>query len=221
MAFTRNEANGGDDVNNALERKKDLKEEIKNLKGAKEKLQELKALSDQAEGGDKEARLKLRTALRETSPEIVARCSDFARRGQRILAETMAVGEPLMEEAISRRLDLLRAEGAGEDPTPLEVLLTERIVSAWLVVEVLEALLNAQLKTGEGNPRTPPSYLKFIIGWLESYQRRYLAAIKALAQVRRLQSGMPSSQTNVQINLASSGLSPRGPRKRAEPEEDA
>ena len=137
------------------------------------------------------------------------------------MAETMAAGDPLLEEAILRRLDLLRAEIAGPEPTPLEVLLTERIISAWLVVEVLETLLNAQLKTGKGNPRTPPSYLKFIIGWLESYHRRYLAAIKALAQVRRLQSGMPSSQTNVQINLASSGLSPRGARKREEPEKDA
>jgi hypothetical protein len=106
-----------------------------------------------------------------------------------------------MEEAILRRLDLLRAEIAGPDPTPLEVLLTERIISAWLVIEVLEALLNAQLKTGEGNPRTPPSYLKFIIGWLESYHRRYLASIRELARVRKLQSGIPNAQTNVQINL--------------------
>jgi hypothetical protein len=209
MAFTRNEANGGDDVSNALERKKEPKEEIKNLKDTKEKLEELKALSDQAEGGDKEARLKLRTVLRESSPEIVAKCSDFARRGQRILAETMAVGEPLMEEAISRRLDLLRAEVGGEDPTPLEVLLTERIVSAWLVVEVLEALLNAQLKRGEGAPRTPPSYLKFIIGWLESYHRRYLCAIRELARVRKLQSGTPDVQTNnVQINLGAASTRP-------------
>ena len=109
-----------------------------------------------------------------------------------------------MEEAILRRLDLLRTEVAGENPTPLEVLLTERIVSSWLVVEVLEALLSAQLKTGEGNPRTPPSYLKFIIGWLESYHRRYLASIRELARVRRLQSNTPSVQVNTQINLTGS-----------------
>jgi hypothetical protein len=114
-------------------------------------------LGDRAKDGDNKARRELRRVLRESSPEIVARCSDFARRGQWVLAETMAAGDPLMEEAILRRLDLLRAEVAGEDPTPLEVLLTERIVSAWLVVEVLEALLNAQLKTGEviREPRPP------------------------------------------------------------------
>ena len=143
--------------------------------------------------------------MRESSPEVVARCSDFAKRGQAILAETMAAGDPLMEEAILARLDLMRAEVAGENPTPLEVLLTERIVSAWLVVEVLEALLNAQLSRGEGAPRTPPpSYLKFIIGWLESYHRRYLASIRELARVRRLQSNTPSVQVNTQINLTGS-----------------
>ncbi len=188
----------------------------------KARLAQLQALSERAEDGNKDARRELRKALRESSPEVVARCSDIARRGQLILAETMAAGEPLMEEAILARLDLMRAEVAGENPTPLEVLLTERIVSSWLVVEVLEALLNAQLKRGEGVPRTPPSYLKFVIGWLESYHRRYLAAIKALAQLRRLQSGMPSSQTNVQINLASSGRSSaRESSKWAEPEGDA
>jgi hypothetical protein len=90
----------------------------------KAKLREIQALGYRAKDGDKKARRELRRALRESSPEIVARCSDFGRRGQLILAETMAAGEPLMEEAILRRLDLLRAEIAGPDPTPLEVLLT-------------------------------------------------------------------------------------------------
>jgi len=168
----------------------------------KARLHKLHALSKEAEAGNKEARKELRRVLRESSPEIVTRCSDFARRGQAILAETMAAGEPLMEEAVLRRLDLMRAEVAGEDPTPLEVLLTERIVSLWLVVEVLEALLNAQLKRGKGVPRTSPSYLKFIIGWLESYHRQYLASIRELARVRRLQSNTPGVQVNTQINLS-------------------
>jgi hypothetical protein len=47
----------------------------------------------------------------------------------------------------------VRVEVAGENPTPLEVLLTERVVSSWLVVGVLEARMNAQLKHGEGVPR--------------------------------------------------------------------
>jgi hypothetical protein len=34
-----------------------------------------------------------------------------------------------MEEALSARLELMRAQIAGEDPSPLETLLTERVVS--------------------------------------------------------------------------------------------
>jgi hypothetical protein len=110
-----------------------------------------------------------------------------------------------MEEAIVTRLDLMRTEVAGENPTALEALLTERVVSSWLVVEVLESLMNVQLKRGEGVPRAPTSYLKFIIGWLESAHRRHLCAIRELAQVRKLQSNAPGIQYNTQINVAAAG----------------
>lgn len=167
----------------------------------KARLAEIQALSERAKGGDKEARKELRRVLRASSPEIVARCSDFAKRGQRMVVKTIATGEPVMEEALEARLDLLRAEVAGENPTVLEVMLAERIVSLWLVVEALEALMNAQLQVGPDARRSAPSFLKFIIGWLESYHRRYLASIRELARVRKLQSNTPGIQYNTQINL--------------------
>ena len=167
----------------------------------KAKLHELEDLSEEAEAGDKKARRELRRELRAASSEIVAECSDIAGRGHLVLAETMAAGKPLMQEAILVRLDLMRAEIAGENPTPLEVLLMERVVSSWLVVEVLEALMNAQLKRGEGVPRASISYLKFVIRWLESANHRYLASIRELARVRKLQSSLPNAQTNIQLNL--------------------
>ena len=178
---------------------------LKLSKDVKDRLAELEVLSDKARDGDKEAKVELRQALRESSPEIVARASDFARTGQRVLAETIAGDEPLREEAIVTQLELMRAEVAGENPTPLEALLTERVVSSWLVVEVLEALMNAQLKRGESVPRAPTSYLKFIIGWLESAHRRYLSSIRELARVRKLQNNTPGVQFNTQINLATTG----------------
>ena len=178
---------------------------LKLSKDVKDRLAELEALSDKARDGDKEAMRELRQALRESSPEIVARASDFARTGQRILAETIAAGEPLMEEALVARLELMRAEVAGENPTPLEVLLTERIVSAWLMVEVLEALMNAQLKRSKDVPHAPTSYLKYINGWLESANRRYISSIRELDRVRKLQKNTPGVQFNTQINLATTG----------------
>ena len=167
----------------------------------KVKLRKLEDLSEEAEEGDKGARRELRRELHAASVEIVAECSDIAGRGQLVLAETMAAGKPLMQEAILVRLDLMRAEIADENPSPLEVLLTDRIVSSWLMVEVHEALLKAQMKRGSSVQHCPPSYLKFMIGWLDSNHRSYLSAIRELARVRKLQSGIPNSQTNIQVNL--------------------
>jgi hypothetical protein len=98
-------------------------------------------------------------------------------------------------------MDLMRAEVAGSSPSPLENLLVERICSLWLLIESLELLVSAQLSRDNSEHRVPMSYLRDVWKWQESASRRYLAALKALAQVRRLQSGVQSSQTNVQINL--------------------
>jgi hypothetical protein len=171
-------------------------------KDVKERLQELRALSEKAEAGEKGARNELKEALRESSPEVIARASDIGRRAQHLLIDTAAGGEPLAEYALSARLDMRRADVAGENPTPLEVLLTERVVSCWMLVELFDVLMSAQLaKNTDSNCHIPFSTLKHYLRWQEVANRRYLAAIKALAQVRRLQSGIPSTQTNVQINL--------------------
>jgi len=46
-----------------------------------------------------------------------------------MLVKTLSDCEPLMEEALQARMRHIRAEIAGENPTPLEVLLTERVVA--------------------------------------------------------------------------------------------
>jgi hypothetical protein len=168
----------------------------------KGKLRELQALSDQAKGGDKEARKELRRVLHRSSPEVVARASDLARWGQKVLIPTAAGKDPLMEEALVARLDLMRAEIAGQDASPLELLLTERIVSCWLLVETLEALVSVQLGPHlKPEQRSPMSYLRYVFKWQESATRRFLSAIRELARVRKLQSALPTLQKNIQVNL--------------------
>ncbi len=85
------------------------------------RLAELRALSEKAEAGDKEARKELRLMVRASSPEVIGRASDVGRTAGRTLAHTAAGGDPLTEEALYAKLDTMRAEIAGEDPTPLEV----------------------------------------------------------------------------------------------------
>ena len=84
----------------------------------REHLKELRGLSDRAEAGDAEARRELRKALHESSPEVVAQAADFARRGQKVLVSSAAGKDPLVEEALLARLDLMRVEISGEAPHP-------------------------------------------------------------------------------------------------------
>lgn len=172
---------------------------------AREQLAELRDLSDKAEAGDKEARQELRRVLKTSGLEVIDEASNFARAGQRVVAETVAAGEPLKEEAILVRMEHMRNEIAGESPTPLEVLLTERIVSLWLLSETLDMLTaNSQFNRRiDASKRLPQSYMRYLFKQQESIHRRYLSAIRELARVRKLQSGTPGIQVNTQINYSS------------------
>jgi len=135
----------------------------------RESLEELRALSRKAEGGGAEgaeARTELRRKLLEASPAVIARASDIGRKSQHLLIGAASGGDPLTELALSGRLDMMREEIAGEKPTPLEVLLTERVVSCWLLVELFERLMAAQFskETPKENPvtdRTLRHYLRW------------------------------------------------------------
>jgi hypothetical protein len=170
---------------------------------ARGRLTELRALSEKVEAGDKEARKELRRLLRVSSPEVIAEASGIARRAEWMLVKTISAGKPLKEEALQERMHQMRSEIAGENPTPLEVLLTERVVAGWLLVEVLEGLIAAQyqrdVKAVKAH-RVPPTHVIQQSRILESATRRYLAAIRELARVRKLQAGTPV-QVNTQVNV--------------------
>jgi hypothetical protein len=170
---------------------------------AKAKLEDLRVLSERAEDGDREARRELRAAVRASAPEVVACASDVGRRAQRMLVRTAAAGDPLIEEALEAKLDLMRYEIAGENPTPLEVLLTERVVSCWMLVELLEVLTSAQLRRGEAVKRVPVSYLLQMVRWQESANRRFLAAVRELAGGRKpIRPGVQIDAVEQQANVA-------------------
>jgi hypothetical protein len=123
---------------------------------ARARLTELRALSEKAEAGDKEARKELRRLLRASSPEVIAEASgEDARRAEWMLVKTISAGRPLMEEALQERMHQMRAEIAGENSTPLEQLLAERVVAGWLLVEVLEGLIAAQYQRDVTAHRVP------------------------------------------------------------------
>jgi hypothetical protein len=158
----------------------------------RERIYELQELSDKAQD-DEGARQELRRRLAQDAPEVVARCSDSARSYRRLLAKRSSAGSSLVEEAISERARRMALELAGENPTPLEVLLSERVASLWVLVELQEALLAAWYH--KANAVSPAVVLQ-MARLQESSNRRYLGAIKTLAQVQKLQ-----GPSRVQVNI--------------------
>jgi hypothetical protein len=167
--------------------------------GVRERIGELQAFSDKAEGGDEEARKELRRAVRESGPEVIARCSDITRTYRKNLAKTASGGVPYVEEALVRRAELVAEEVAGEKAPPLESLLAERVASLWALTELQEALLAGYY--GGLSKDLSPAFLIQMSKLQESTNRRYMNAIKTLAQVRKLQAGTPSLNLT-QINVS-------------------
>jgi hypothetical protein len=171
----------------------------------RESLEELRALSRKAQGGGAEgaeARKELRHKLREASPAVIARASDIGRKSQHLLIKTASGEDLLTELALSGRLDMMRKEVAGENPTPLEVLLTERVVSCWLLVELFERLMAAHLsKETPKEKRLPERTLRHYLSWQEDANSRFLAAVRELARLRKLEATAPPVQVNTQVNV--------------------
>ena len=128
--------------------------------------------------------------MQESSPVVVARCSDFARTYRRLVTRTAAAGDPLIEDAVMTRAERMRFEIAGENASALELLLTDKIVTRSPLSELHESLTTAQLS--RDNIDRPPC-TRFLhpqmVKWQESVNRRYLAAIRELARVRKLRAG--------------------------------
>lgn len=173
----------------------------------KEALRHLRELSSKAEGGDKEARGELRRALDEASPEIISQAAGLSRRAEQPLVKFIAAGDPLTEEALSRHLENMRREIAGQHATALEILLSERITACWLSVQAMDALIGANIyQRSEGKEQGQVSFslafYRWAFQWQEQTHRRYLSSIRELARVRKLQSNTPAVQVNTQINVS-------------------
>src|SRR5262245_40894727 len=104
---------------------------------------ELLALMDRAQTGDKTALPALRELLKD--PAVVdALGGDLAKQAQLTLINKFSGQNLVFRESLTRKLDLLRDELAGPNPTPLERLLVERIVACWLHLHRLETIYAAR-----------------------------------------------------------------------------
>ena len=149
-----------------------------------------------AESGDKTVILDLRELL-DLGPELASFYGNLARTAERELISVMAGKDLVMKETVPLKLEAMREELASSSPNPLEKLLVERVVMCWLALQHAE-LISTQRSFGRVNVQEVELYQRR----LDRAHKRYLSAIRTLAQIRKLG---PTVQVNIaeqQVNVA-------------------
>jgi hypothetical protein len=158
------------------------------------KLQDLLRL---AEKGEENAMPEIRRILNEY-PSLAWDFVDLAKVAEDALIEAMTSEQDLATKELMRcQLEAMKAEIAGNEHSPLERLLSERVVVTWLEVQLFEALYVRTMR--KLSIRQADYYQKR----LDRAHRRHLSAIRALAQIRKLLNGTTITQINIadkQIN---------------------
>lgn len=157
--------------------------------------EDISAIVKRAEAGDTSALPALREVL-DQKPQLVEDIGNLALQAERSLIDAMSGNNLMAKESLRRKLTSLRGDLAGVDPTPLERLLVERVVACWLQVQYADILYAQRLNKGE------LANISHIERLQEKAHNRYISAIKALAQIRRLD--LPALQLNIadkQINI--------------------
>lgn len=142
---------------------------------------------DQAEKGDRSALPRVRELLDEF-PSMVDELGDLTQIAQGVMLSKIVGESVLIREAQERKLVALTEQIAGPAPSILEKLLADQIVLCWQHVRYAESdyaqARDYTFKAGDYYER-----------YIDRAQRRYLAAIKTLAQVRKLE--LPAMQVNI------------------------
>jgi hypothetical protein len=117
------------------------------------------------------------------------------RHAQNALLKTAAGNDITVQESMRRKIDTVRDELAGPDPTPLERILCERVALCWFDAHEMDRRFCDQTDISFKTAAHRESRR-------DRAHKRFLAACKALATVRKL--GVPAIQVNVakqQVNV--------------------
>lgn len=149
--------------------------------------------------GDAKALAEVR-AVTKAHPEVWnALGTDIAGVVRDAMIKLLTGEDAVMRDFVNHQLGKMKKGLIGEQPSPLERLLAERICACWLQVQYAEWIYATKPKAGMS--LALGDYLQRQV---DRAQARYLAAIRTLAQVRKL--GLPDVQVNIgekQVNVAS------------------
>jgi hypothetical protein len=163
----------------------------------RETLTRLRDLLKQTEKGDEKAVPAIREILDETS-DLAWRSRNIGKMAERLLINELTGEDLIAKEMIKHQLDSMRSEIVGEDSSPLELLLAERIVATWLQVQLFESLYASGL--GKHTLAQGNYYQKR----LDRAHKNHLSAIRTLAQIRKM------GPAAVQINIAEQQVNTTG-----------
>ena len=159
----------------------------------------LRELVEEAENGTKEAVPEIRQILNE-HPHLSWKISNLSRLTESLFIERMSTEENLAaKESMKRQLACMREEVAGENPSPLERLLAERVVATWLQVQLFEGIYASSM------------FESMTLAQADYHQRRidkahgrHLSAVKSLAQIRKMGPAVQINIAEKQVNTFSS-----------------
>ena len=157
----------------------------------------LRDLFTKAEKGNRKVVPEIREILQK-SPDLAWQFMDFATLAERHFIERMTKDKDLASrETMEFQLAAMREEIAGENPSPLERLLAERIVLTWLQIQLFEGLYASSMF--KSMTLAQGSYYQKRLDWT---YRRHLSAIRTLAQIRKMGPAVQINIAEKQINTA-------------------
>ncbi|OAI41755.1 hypothetical protein AYO40_02320 [Planctomycetaceae bacterium SCGC AG-212-D15] len=141
-------------------------------------LRNVQELLRDAQAGNS-ARLPELRKLLDAHPEVWGAYGDLAHQVLATWVKLISGSNLLLSESLNRKLQAMRAELSGPDPSPLEKLLVERVLACHLHVYHADAMVVETTNATPGQHRA-------LQDRLTGAQHRFLKAIKALATLRKL-----------------------------------
>jgi len=158
--------------------------------------EELRDAIERAQDGDETALPIIREHL-QARPDNYWQLVNYARVVQNAQIKAYTGDGLYVQEVMHEVVRRLRKDLEGENPSPLESLLVDRIISCYLHVNFAE---NACAETiGAGERLEDAEYKQ---KRLDRAHKRYLAAVKALAQIRKMGPAIQINIARKQLNVA-------------------
>jgi hypothetical protein len=157
-------------------------------------------LINRAEAGDEKTLPVLREMLKiPGTVEMLG--GNLALQAEHSFVNGAAGNNLAFREALLTKLQAMRAELAGSNPTPVEQLLVERVVACWLQVQ------DADVRYAQRQKEATWREAEFGMERMDRAHRRFLSAVRTLALVRKL--ALPVLQVNIarkQVNVGAANV---------------